>query len=128
MPSQLEQLCKTLKITAKSKRGAHGCAPFDMPLGSKDWRVTLHFDKRSVTTNYYTGPRIVGDPTPADVLSSLIIDMSVGETSFDDFCDEFAVDRDNKRQESLHKKCVRMAPKVRRFLGEHFTQLVNAQH
>jgi hypothetical protein len=69
-----------------------------------------------------------GEPTAADVLSSLLIDASAGAQSFDDHCAEFGISRDSRAEYATWKACAKTAPKVRRFLGEHFDRAASAEH
>lgn len=126
---QLRDVCKALGITATAER-----APFDFATRAKwgadasHWTVTLRMGRRRITTEYHMGSAHKGEPDAADVLSSLVIDASAGSQSFDDHCADFGISRDSRAEYATWKACAKIAPKVRRFLGEHFDRAANAEH
>ncbi len=126
--SQLSDVCEKLKIKAKAEYSSK-----PLPEGWGDpqasaWKVRLTFEKRSLTVDFFTGSAHRDAPNAADVLSCLCSDVSCGEESFEDFCSSLGYDSDSRKAEKTWKACSRMAPKVRKFLGEHFDEVSSAEH
>jgi hypothetical protein len=94
---------------------------------SREWKVTLRLKGRQLTTAYFTGMGI-NEPDAASVIYSLCSDARVIEYSFEEFCSEFGYDSDSRKAERTYNACVKMAPKVRKFLGEHFEACSSAEH
>jgi hypothetical protein len=125
--TKLERLCEKLRIKCETKYGG-----VDLPEGwdprAHPYRVRLRFRGRSLTVPFYMGPALEREPTAADVLACLCSDVSMGEQSFEDFCSELGYDTDSRKAERTWKACSVLAPKVRRFLGDHFGEVSSAEH
>jgi hypothetical protein len=50
------------------------------------WLFTFEHDGQEVTFNYFTGSAIKDEPRAADLLHSLIMDASLADEGFDEFC------------------------------------------
>lgn len=125
MATQLEALCEKLNIRCASVYVGRGTG--DRALASQ-YKVTLRVAGRQITVPFYMGAGHTAEPTAADVLYCLASDARAGDMSFDDFCSDFGYDSDSRKAEQTWKACVRMAPRVRRFLGEHFDAVCSAEH
>lgn len=90
---------------------------------SNPWTVTLKNGRRRMTVPYWTGSAITDEPTAADVLESLLLDASVGDQSFHDFCADLGYDEDSRKAERLHRECQRIAERLARFLGADYYTL-----
>jgi len=90
--------------------------------------VRLRFQGRSITTPFFMGSAHCSEPTAADVLSSLVLDTQCGEESFEDFCADLGYDPDSRKAERIWAQCHKIAPKVRRFLGDSFDAIAQAEH
>jgi hypothetical protein len=123
--SQLEKLCADLGITCESKYGGEVPSNF---ANAHPYLVTLHFKRRMLVVPFYMGSAHTVEPTSADVLYCLCSDTRAGELSFDEFCSEFGYDSDSRKAEAEWKACAAVAPRVRRFLGETFDDVANAEH
>lgn len=84
------------------------------------WTVRLRYQGRSLTVPFWTGSAITEEPTAGDVLSCVVSDALAGEQDFAEFCSEFGYDEDSRNAEKIHRGCVSMSKKVRRFLGDDF--------
>lgn len=124
--SQLQALCDKLGITATCKYG--GELPEGFGRGAHPYQVTLKFKGRRLTTPFFMGAALTEEPSAADVLACLTSDVGAGEMSFESFCGEFGYDVDSRRAEKTWKACVKIAPKVRHFLGDHFDAVASAEH
>jgi hypothetical protein len=86
-----------------------------------DYSVTLKMGQKTLRTKFFTG-FAHKSPTAVDVLYCLISDAQVGVDTFEDFCSNFGFDTDSRKDHAIWQKCRKMAPKVRKFLGEHFEE------
>lgn len=127
MLSELDRLCEKLHIRIASVYGAvevpEGWAP-----GTHPYKVTLYKSGRQLTTPFFMGPLNEREPTTADVLSCLMSDANSSELSFEEFCSDFGYDSDSRKAEETWKSCVKIAPRLRRFLGDDFDAVANAEH
>ena len=125
--SKLSALCEKLNIKAASVYGAvkllEGWERIAHP-----YKVTLYKGKRQLTVPFFMGAAHTREPTAADVLACLTSDARAGELTFEQFCDEFDHDSDSRKTEATWKACVKLAPRLRRFLGEDFEAVSSAEH
>ena len=126
--SQLQDVCEKLKITARVRYGNKVTIEDEWQKTATPYTVTLRFRGKRLTTPYFTGSALTEEPTAADVLSSLVVDASCGELSFDEFCRDYGYDTDSRKAERTWKACVWVAPKIRAFLGDAFDEIANAEH
>jgi hypothetical protein len=95
--------------------------------GFSPWTVTLRRKRRQLTVPFYTGPAITEDPTAHGVLDCLLSDASAGEQTFEDFADEFGYDQDSRKAYATWESCVKMAERVRTFLGDAFEEYLYSE-
>jgi hypothetical protein len=125
--TQLERLCRKLNIRTTCEYGAVE-VPEGWGAGTHPWKVRLRFGRRSLTVPFFQGCAHTSEPTAADVLSSLALDARAGDQSFEEFCGDYGYDPDSRTAERTWKACARTAPRLRRFLGDHFDEIANAEH
>ena len=128
MTSQLERLCDKLGVTVETLDCI--AVPDHWPQGTWGINVRLRYKRRQLTTPFYLGPAHTSEPSAGDVLSCLISDANTAECSdtFEGFCDDFGLDHDSRKAEHTWKLVQRLAPKVRRFLGDDWDTFVDAEH
>lgn len=125
--SQLQVLCDKLGITCEAKYGAVE-PESKWERTAHPYKVTLRFKRRRLTTAFFMGSAHTSEPTAADVLACLVSDTSAGDQSFEDFCSDLGYNVDSRKAERVYKACAKMAPRVRRFLGDDFDAVANAEH
>ena len=125
--SELSRLCDTLKIKCVAEYGGVE-VPEGWTPGTHPYKCRMRFQGRAITVPFYCGPAITREPSAADVLYCLCSDTRAGEQDFGEFCSELGYDQDSRKAERIWKACVRTAPKVRRFLGDNFDAVANAEH
>jgi hypothetical protein len=123
----LTRVCEELGIHATAVYGAVE-VPEGWQPGTHPYKVTLRFGRRSLTVPFFMGPARCNAPTAADVLLCLVSDASAGEQSFEGFCSDFGYDVGSRKAEATWKACAKTAPKLRRFLREHFDAVASAEH
>jgi hypothetical protein len=124
----LEDLCATRKLTSNAVRGAK--RPIterdQWMLSANDWRVTLKYQGRTLTTDYFMGRSIKDAPRTHEVLDSLMLDARIGRDTFEVFCEDFGANRDSRRDFATWKECVATAGKIARFLGDDLAMFEEA--
>lgn len=125
--SELSKVCESLGIKIEAKYGGvevpEGWAP-----GTHPYKVTLRLGRRSLTVPFFMGSACSSEPTAADVLGCLVSDARVAEGTFEGFCADFDYDTDSRKAEATYKACVKTAPRLRKFLGDSFELVANAEH
>lgn len=127
----MERWCEAHGIKADARYGANiKPIPEGFDAGTHGYRVTLRRSRprRSLTVNFYAGSGWMREPGAADVLSCLISDALAGEVSFGEFCADSGCDEDSRKAESTWRECQRLAPRVRRFLGDDFEEVASLSH
>lgn len=66
-------------------------------------------------------------PTLRDVLSSLRLDVSSADQSFEDFCSDFGEDSDSRKAYKLYETCREIMFKLRTFFGARYTEFVDTE-
>jgi hypothetical protein len=126
--SELEKLVEDLGITIVCEYGAKNPNPefkdghgYTCTLYAKDKR-------RKLTVDFYQGAAHTSDPSAADVLYCVCSDANFGEMDFTTFCSELGYSDDSISALKIHKACQKVAPRVRKFLGENFDAVASAEH
>jgi hypothetical protein len=125
MRSDLDRLCESRRVRLEANYGEARGEGFEGAY--HNWRVTLKYRGRQLTTDFFGGA-MVTDPSAADVLSSLLMDARVGEETFEDFCSDFGYEPDSRDAHKTWQACTRMAPRVRRLLGDSLELFEGAEH
>lgn len=125
----LERLCERegVRIDA-TYGGAEVPSQAGWQPGTVGWKITLHYDKRQLTTSYYTGPAVEREPTAADVLSCLISDAQAGDYTFEQWCGDMGYDTDSRKALATWEACRAMAPKLYKLLGARYDDFTRAEH
>jgi hypothetical protein len=99
------------------------------PGAAHNWRVTLRYRDRKITTDFFGGEAIT-NPSAADVLGSLIMDATSFESaqSFEGWCGDYGYDTDSRRAFELWHWVEKLAPRVRAFLGADFDRFAEAEY
>jgi hypothetical protein len=126
MRSDLERLCERERVSCVAE---YGGAPYreDWP-DAHPYKVRLRYQGRKLTVPFYMGPALESEPSAADVLACLVSDVYAGEQTFEDFAYDMGFDTDSRKAEATWRACAKLAPRVRRFLGERFEDFAGAQH
>ncbi len=133
MPSQLDQLCKSLRLTATVTYGLppseQSKAHDEWKRKSNPWTVVLKFQGRRMTVPFWTGSALTSEPTAADVLHCLLCDASSVEGStFHAWCDDLGYSSDSIQARDTFLACERLAAKVHKLLGDSFDTFRGAEH
>jgi hypothetical protein len=123
----LSRVCEELRITIVSTYGAVPL-PQDWARDAHPYKCVLRFDRRTLTVPFYMGSAHTEEPSAADVLMCLASDARCGEDSFEDFCSDLGYDQDSRKAEKTWRACKAIAPRLRRFLGDSFDRVANAEH
>jgi hypothetical protein len=69
-------------------------------------------DERKLTSSWRQGIGIDHEPRPADVLSSLLLDVTSADQSFEDWASDFGYDDDSRKAEATYNACRTMRDSV----------------
>lgn len=156
---QLKDLCESKGVTIQAvlvRRPLNWDAKGDADWKDSafQWRVTLEYQGRKLSTDYWTGcgntvtkfnrlVRTTDDqflrarhradakpiqPTAADVLNSLCLDASAMDESFDDWCIDLGMNNDSIKAKTTYFECQRLGKEVRKLCGADFDAFRNAEH
>jgi hypothetical protein len=84
---------------------------------SNGWTITLYFEGRTFTTDFWTGSAITAEPTAQDVLKALIMDHAYSDYSFTEFCDEMGLDTDSRKAHAQFTGLVNQSRRFEKFCG-----------
>jgi len=84
------------------------------------WTCRLKYQRRQMTTPFFMGRALSGEPEVRDVLECLFLDASAGEMTFDEFCREFGYDTDSRRAYDAWEACRRTRRRLRNLLGDDY--------
>ena len=122
MPTKLCDLCAERGLEIVCCVQGQGPAPDGFTAQHRHWLVTLTVDQRAMFTDFYS----TSIPEEARVISCLLSELTTGEMSFADYCDEFGCDPDSRQSERVWDLCRQAAPKLRWFLGDDFDLFATA--
>ena len=96
------------------------------------YRVTLRRkdgdQRRTLTIHFSKGYGHKGaEPTAAEVIDCLLSDASGADQDFEDWASDLGFDTDSRKAERIYTACVRIAAKLRRFLGDDYEAFQNAE-
>jgi hypothetical protein len=124
------KICRALQamgITLESMRGT--TARPDWPADFDHWICRIDYKGRSMVTTFSKGPGLRekpaggGDPRPVpprlvEVLSCLVSDANTGRGSFEDYCNDFGVDPDSRKEHATWLACKQTATELDALLGD----------
>lgn len=118
-PQRRGETMGTSKIRAEVKFGAR--MPYseqdEWQRGANGYTVTLRYQGRRHTTDFWTGSAWTREPTAADVLACQITEAGRGERSFEEYCDDLGYDSDSRKAHADWEACQATSREMRRFLG-----------
>jgi len=124
----------TLKALAQKVRIAntYGAVPSaritdDWQKTAHNYRVTLRYQRRAMTVDYFMGQLLTEEPTAGQVLESLLTDAEAGAVSFEDFCGDFGYDTDSRKAYRTWQACKRTTISLHRLLGSDFDTFASAE-
>ncbi len=90
--------------------------------------VTIH-DQEVAARFYERPPRGKWNPTPptaADILSSLMLDVSSLGEGFEGWAESYGYDTDSRKAEGIYRACLETLPKLHALLGDAFGRFETA--
>lgn len=88
------------------------------------YRVRLHFEERTMETEWHQGMAITDDPEAASVMQSLFSDADTVEYSAEDIFEEWAselgYDPDSRKAEQIYNNVKEQTEKLRALLGDKY--------
>jgi len=124
----LRELCAKVRCDARSGKAAQSFDTMDdWQKSAHNYRVTLRFERRSMTLDYSMGSTHTDEPDAEGVLKCLLSDASGADDSFESWCADYGYDSDSRKAERTYKQVQAQTAKLRRLLGDSFDEFMNAE-
>lgn len=94
---------------------------------SRSWRVTLGYQGRTFSFDFWQGAAHFNPPTAADCLDCLLSDASAAEQTFEDWCSDIGENSDSRKAEQTWKQCAKLGRKLKTLLGDHYAAFMQAE-
>jgi hypothetical protein len=124
----LSELATKIAISSKLGSSVAFDRMDDWQKKANAYRVTLRYQRRTMTIDWWQGTGIADDPDAASVISALLSDANAGAGTFEEFCSDMGYDSDSRKAEKTWRACKRINPQIRRLLGADFDQFANAEN
>lgn len=122
--TELEKTLKRMRVTIKTvvliATPARGFLP-----ESRLWRVTLAKNVDEKTIKLVLNMLSKDSPTATEIIKCLIDDTEASELKLWDFAQEFNEGKTDAATEDMHKACKRIGPRIRRFFGNSWPNVVS---
>lgn len=82
------------------------------------YKAKIIYNKKSMTTVYYTGSGWKKDPVLEDILGSILQDTTYLDYGFEDFANEMGYDPDSRKAEKIYKEIQKQAKKINRIFSK----------
>lgn len=94
---------------------------------ANSYRVTLKYQGRRYSLDYWQGTGIKTEPTAEGVMDCLLSDVSCSQDGFEDFCGNCGYDANSSKTERLYNACLRSADRLKKLLGDDFKTFLEAE-
>lgn len=125
--SLLKTLCRNVKIECTYGAKLDWNKQESWQQASHGYSVTLTYQRRRLTVDFWMGSAHTSEPNAADVLECLLSDARSGVETFEEWCSELGMNQDSRQAERVHKACVAMHKKLQRFLAADFDRFMLAE-
>lgn len=123
----LKALCGKVGIIVRGGSSTPYKKMDDWQKNSNSYRVTLIYQGRRFTLDYWQGIGIKDEPTAEGVMGCLLSDASCFQDSFEDFCCNCGYDQDSRKAERIYNKCVKQTEKLKKLLGSDYDRFFVAE-
>jgi hypothetical protein len=122
MDTTLENLMNEAGITASIREDWNDNAPeWAIKNRARHYRVTLRYQKRSMSLWWYQGNAITREPRAWDIMENLLLDLNYEQESLDDFISELGLRiesvADFRAHENAYKQLIRQNQRLTRLIG-----------
>lgn len=123
----LKELAKNVEIIAKRGEAVLAWDKRDKwQQEANDWRVTLKYQGRRYSLDYWQGTGIKDTPTAEGVLESLIADTVSACGSFNDFCKDLGYSEDSINAKRIYDACHRQDRRLKKLLGADYQAFMDS--
>jgi hypothetical protein len=123
----LKDLAENVGIIVKSGSSTPYENMDDWQKNAHSYRITLIYQGRKHTLDYWQGIGCKDEPTAESVLYCLLSDASCLNESFEDFCSNCGYDNDSMNAKRIYNKVVKQTEKLKNLLGEDFDRFFLAE-
>lgn len=94
---------------------------------ANDYRLTLVYQGRRYSFDFWQGVGITSEPDAAGVLECLLSDATAEGMTFGEWCGEYGYDEDSRSAHRTYRACVKVGGRLRKLLGDDFGAFVRCQ-
>jgi hypothetical protein len=123
----LGDLSKRIKIESEYGKVPAAHLENEWQKKAHNYRVTLRYQRRRITIDFFMGEAITDAPTVDVVMDCLISDAMAADQGFEDFCADMGLDTDSRQAERTWKGCLAVSRKLRRLLGPEWDAFMAAE-
>lgn len=99
----------------------------DWQKSAHDWRLTLIYQGRRYSLDFWQGSAITEAPTVEGVLGCLLYDANSAEEDFESWCLSLGYDEDSRKVERMYRACIKTSKRLRKLLGADYELFLNAE-
>lgn len=111
----IKMTCNQVDLTEKEYND-------DWKKTTSKWKCILRYEGKQLTTPFYMGSALTGEPEKTDVMYSLINDALSGDYTFEQFAHEYGYNTDSREAERIFRQCKRTHQSLERVFGEQHIQ------
>ncbi len=82
------------------------------------YKARITYNKKSMTTKFYTGRGWERNPELEDILGSILQDTIYLDYGFDDFANEMGYDTDSRKAKKIYKEIQEQSKKINRIFSK----------
>jgi hypothetical protein len=127
MNEKLSELCKGVTINAEHGARLDWEKQDEWQQRANGWRVTLGYQGRTYSLDFWQGTGIKDEPDAAGVLECLLSDASSADQDFEGWCSDLGENTDSRKAHATWRACQRIALRLRRLLGDDFERFMMAE-
>jgi hypothetical protein len=94
---------------------------------ANDWRVTLQYQGRRYSLDFWQGVGIKDAPTAQGVLECLLSDTQSAYGSFNDFCSNMGYSEDSIKAKRIYDACHRQDKRLKKLFGADYQAFVDSE-
>lgn len=125
---KLSDLCKAVSIHVDGKMLTEKNEWDDKSWPCTQYRLTLSYQGRKYSLDFWQGLGTKRAPSAADVMSCLLLNASACDMSFDDWCMEYGYDIDSRKAEKTYFECCESGAKLKKLLGKDYRKFQEAEN
>lgn len=91
------------------------------------YRVTLSYQGRRMSLDFWQGTGIKNKPTATGVLECILSNAQASEEHFEEFCASYGYDQDSRKAEKIWRFCIKTKERLKKLLGADYNRFMIAE-